>query len=88
MLLGSIATGKYVDVLLEALGGRLLFPSEFVGRGDMSRGALLLRAAREGQELDCEPVADAERRGKRPRKPETHDGDDTSSPILANTGRG
>ena len=44
-MLGSVATGKYVDVLLDVAGERLLFPTEFVGRGDMSRGALLLRAA-------------------------------------------
>ena len=46
VLLGSVATGKYVNVLLDVVGERLLFPADFVGRGDMSRGALLLRAAR------------------------------------------
>ena len=61
VLLGSIATAKYVDVLVQALGGRLLFPADFVGRGDMSRGALLLRAAREGRELDYVPLAGAVR---------------------------
>ena len=61
VLLGSIATAKYVDVLAGALGERLLFPAEFVGRGDMSRGALLLRASREGRELDYIPVAGAVR---------------------------
>jgi hypothetical protein len=65
VLLGSVATGKYVDVLLDALGERLLFPSEFVGRGDMSRGALLLRAAGDGVELDYQPVQSALRRGHR-----------------------
>lgn len=65
VLLGSIATGKYVDVLLEVMGDRLLFPPDFVGRGDMSRGALLLRAAKEGRELGYEPVAGAIRRGRR-----------------------
>jgi hypothetical protein len=65
VLLGSVATGKYVDVLLEFIGERLLFPREFVGRGDMSRGALLLRAVREGTELTYEPVAGAVRRGRR-----------------------
>src|SRR5690606_36263178 len=64
VLLGSIATGKYVDVLLEVLGEHLLFPSAFVGRGDMSRGAILLRAAREGTELDYQPVAGAVRSGR------------------------
>ena len=66
VLLGSVATGKYVDVLLETLGERLLFPTDFVGRGDMSRGALLLRAARQGQSLAYAPVAGAVRRGARP----------------------
>jgi hypothetical protein len=65
VLLGSVATGKYVDVLLEVMGERLLFPVEFVGRGDMSRGALLLRAAEAGRELIYEPVAGAVRRGRR-----------------------
>lgn len=68
VLLGSVASGKYVDVLLEVIGERLLFPIEFVGRGDMSRGALLLRAAREGRELAYEPVAGTVRRGTRARK--------------------
>ena len=68
VLLGSIATGKYVDVLLEMAAGRLLFPVEFVGRGDMSRGGLLLRAARAGTELTYAPVAGAVRRGPRPVK--------------------
>jgi hypothetical protein len=68
ILLGSIATGKYVDALLEVFGTRLVFPSEFVGRGDMSRGGLLLRSAREGRELEYGSVAGAVRRGKRPPK--------------------
>ena len=59
VLLGSVATGKYVDVLLDVVGERLLFPTDFVGRGDMSRGALLLRSAREGRELSYESVAGA-----------------------------
>ncbi|MBA3895417.1 MAG: hypothetical protein H0X69_17330 [Gemmatimonadales bacterium] len=59
VLLGGLATGKYVDLLLDVVGGRLLFPTDFVGRGDMSRGALLLRAAREGRELAYEPALGA-----------------------------
>lgn len=51
VLLGSVATGKYVDVLRPLLGDRLRFPSVFAGLGDMSRGGLMLRAAREGREL-------------------------------------
>jgi hypothetical protein len=68
VLLGSIATGKYVDVFLDQLGERLVFPIDFVGRGDMSRGGLMLRCAREGRELDYALVAGAVRRGKRPPK--------------------
>jgi hypothetical protein len=68
VLLGSIATAKYVDVLLPLFAKSLLFPGEFVGRGDMSRGGLLLRAARDGVELDYRPVDGAERRGGRPPK--------------------
>ena len=68
ILLGSIATGKYVDVLLPVLGGQLRFPREFVGRGDLSRGGLLLRSAAQGEELDYLPVAGAARQGTRPAK--------------------
>jgi hypothetical protein len=68
ILLGSIATGKYVDTLVDVFGKRLLFPSEFVGRGDMSRGGLLLRRVRDGVELDYESVIGAVRHGKRPPK--------------------
>ncbi len=66
VLLGSVASGKYTDTLLEVLGSRLLFPEDFVGRGDMSRGGLLLRAARSGEELEYTPVLGAVLRGKRP----------------------
>ena len=66
VLLGSIATGKYVDALLAGFGSRLVFPRDFVGRGDMSRGGLLLRCVREQRELDYVPVEGAVRRGKLP----------------------
>lgn len=69
VLLGSIATGKYVDCLLPILGDRLLFPSDFVGRGDMSRGALLLRCVKRNEELTYIPVQGATRRGRRPLLP-------------------
>jgi len=68
VLLGSIATGKYVDTLLDAFGTRLVFPTDFVGRGDMSRGGLLLRSAESGTELGYTPVSGAVRHGKRPPK--------------------
>lgn len=83
VLLGSVATGKYVDVLLAAAGDRLLFPRDFVGRGDMSRGALLLRAARAGRELDYVPVASTVRRGPRPPRLESRHGRDDRSPAPA-----
>jgi len=69
VLLGSIATGKYVDVLRVALGDRLRYPSAFVGRGDMSRGGLLLRCAASRDELDYAAFDVAVRpRGPRPPK--------------------
>lgn len=52
VLLGSVATGKYVDVLWPHFGPRLKFPSAFAGLGDMARGGLMLRAARAGTELE------------------------------------
>lgn len=68
VLLGSIASDKYVAPLLEVFGDRLVFPRQFVGRGDMSRGGLLLRHAQSRVELEYIPVANAVRRGKRPPK--------------------
>lgn len=52
VLLGSVASGKYVDVLWPIFGDRLVFPGIFAGLGDMSRGGLLLRATRADQELE------------------------------------
>jgi hypothetical protein len=66
VLLGSIATGKYVDVLLANFQERLRFPADFVGRGDMSRGGLMLRCAVDRQELEYVSVAGAVRKGKLP----------------------
>lgn len=66
VLLGSVATGKYLEPLLGVLGERLRFPADFVGRGDMSRGGLLLRSVRAGRELEYIGVAGAPRRGPRP----------------------
>jgi len=65
ILLGSIATAKYREVLVESFGPKLVFPSDFVGRGDMSRGALLLRASRDNLELPYTSVLGATYRGKR-----------------------
>jgi predicted kinase len=66
ILLGSIASPRYVEPLLQVFGERLLFPPTFVGRGDMSRGGLLLRCVDQGQELDYAPLSSAVRHGPRP----------------------
>jgi hypothetical protein len=68
VLLGSIASGKYVDLLLPIFGDRLMFPPDFVGRGDMSRGGLMLRRVTDGIELEYAPLAGAIRHGQRPPK--------------------
>jgi hypothetical protein len=68
VLLGSIATAKYMDPLVDCFGDRLVFPSDFVGRGDMSRGGLMLRCARSGEELEYVPAKGAIRHGQRPPK--------------------
>lgn len=68
VLLGSIGTKKYAEVLVEFFGDALQFPISFVGRGDMSRGGLLLRCVADGQELEYVPVTGAIRHGKRPEK--------------------
>jgi hypothetical protein len=65
VLLGSVASGKYVDHLLPIFGKRLHFPKEFVGRGDMSRGGILLRSVTANRLLTHIPVAGAVRRGSR-----------------------
>jgi len=68
VLLGSIATGKYAECLLPHFGERLRFPRDFIGRGDMSRGGLLLRCVEGNEELPYIPVLGAIRRGNRPPK--------------------
>jgi hypothetical protein len=65
VLLGSVATGKYADILTKWLGDRLRYPAPFVGRGDMSRGGLLLRSAAANEELEYAVL----RAGVRPRGP-------------------
>ena len=68
VLLGSIATPKYVEPLLAIFGEKLVFPAEFAGRGDMSRGGLMLRCVREGVELNYVSILSGERHGCRPPK--------------------
>jgi hypothetical protein len=68
VLLGSIASGKYLDILAPVLGHRLSVPAEFIGRGDMSRGGLMLRCVKEQRELDYIRVNGMLFRGPRPPK--------------------
>ena len=68
LLLGSIATEKYTEPLETVFGDRLLFPVEFVGRGDMSRGGLMLRRASSGEPLSYVSLRGSIRRGRRPPK--------------------
>jgi hypothetical protein len=65
VLLGSIASPKYVAPLSAILGQRLFFPKEFVGRGDMSRGGLLLRCVRHEEPLNYLQVINALKSGPR-----------------------
>ena len=51
ILLGSLATGKYLDLLETAFGRHLLVPEAFGGEGDMRRGSRMLRAVASGVEL-------------------------------------
>lgn len=52
VLLGSVASGKYVDVLEPIFGPRLRFPKIFAGMGDMQRGSVMLKAAAAKLELE------------------------------------
>jgi hypothetical protein len=66
VLLGSVATMKYLEPMFGVFGHRLLFPEEFIGRGDMSRGGLLLRSVRAGVQLTYSPLGNLTRHGPRP----------------------
>jgi hypothetical protein len=68
VLLGSVATPKYVEPLSAIFGERLVFPAEFAGRGDMSRGGLMLRCADQGVQLTYVSVINGERHGAKPAK--------------------
>jgi hypothetical protein len=68
ILLGSIATPKYVAPLRDVFGAQLMFPREFVGRGDMSRGGLMLRCVDSGEQLTYVSVLGAARQGRKPPK--------------------
>jgi hypothetical protein len=66
VLLGSVATSKYLGILADAFRERLHFPADFVGRGDMSRGGLMLRCVENREELRYVELAGAVRHGPRP----------------------
>jgi hypothetical protein len=68
VLLGSVATVKYLNPISGVFGQRLLFPEEFIGRGDMSRGGLMLRCVDAGLQLTYVPVGNVTRHGPRPPK--------------------
>ena len=68
VLLGSVATSKYLSILGESFRERLRFPADFVGRGDMSRGGLMLRCVENREELTYVELAGTARRGRRPPK--------------------
>ena len=73
VLLGSIATPKYVEPLSSVFGSRLMYPADFLGLGDMSRGALMLRCAREALQLQYSPVANLPSKNSRsPRTDSPH----------------
>jgi hypothetical protein len=88
VLLGSVASGKYVDHLLPIFGDCLHFPREFVGRGDLSRGGLLLRSVAANRILTHVPLDGALRRGRRPPRlgvlqPEDKFGDDSKCRMTS-----
>ena len=85
VLLGSVASGKYVDLLLPIFGERLMFPPDFVGRGDMSRGGLMLRCVAAGFELPYVPIAGAVRHGQRPPKLQPLTTKFTKNPKITKT---
>ena len=68
VLLGSVATLKYLEPMVGVFGHRLLFPEEFIGRGDMSRGGLMLRCVSAGTQLTHVPLGSLTRHGVRPPK--------------------
>lgn len=56
VLLGSVATQKYISPLREVFGERVYYPTEFLGLGDMSRGGIMLRCCAGGAELEYQCI--------------------------------
>jgi hypothetical protein len=65
VLLGSVSTGKYTDLLAPIFGDRLLFPRDVLHIGQLARGALFLRHARDREELGYMAVTEIVRAGRR-----------------------
>jgi hypothetical protein len=83
VLLGSLATGKYLDILMPVFENRLRVPEEFIGRGDMSRGGLLLRCVRDKQQLNYIDAASLSAARRQNRLKAVRDG---SSPAALREG--
>ena len=65
VLLGSVSTGKYTDLLAPIFGDRLVFPRDVLHIGQLARGALFLRCARDREELEYVAVTEIVRAGRR-----------------------
>jgi hypothetical protein len=65
VLLGSVSTGKYTDLLAPIFGDRLVFPRDVLHIGQLARGALFLRHARDREELEYMAVTEIVRAGRR-----------------------
>jgi hypothetical protein len=79
ILLGSIASGKYLDLVQQVFADQLRVPAEFIGLGDMSRGALLLQCVKERRELNYISVATVSNRRPLPATLET------AQPVVKST---
>ena len=82
VLLGSLATEKYISILGPILGERLCAPTALLGLGDKSRGALLLRAAEERRELEYQPVSQLLQNHRRTRTETDEDPRSCNSSVV------
>jgi hypothetical protein len=67
IFLGSLGTKRYIPLLKEILGHRILVPRDFLGMGNMRRGAVLLRCVREHCQLTYVTLASAEELMRKPK---------------------
>ena len=80
ILLGSVHSTKYTEILEPIFGERLRVPRDLVRRGHLQRGGLLLECVQSRRELDYialdevrEMLASAGRRGRDPNPPAVRD---------------